>query len=176
MKYFLDFDRTLFDTHAFVTAVADDGRDALLSTPEIWQHYQAADFLYHDVEHFFHSKAQADCTIVTAVTEVSGKDAHGFQKAKVEQAPITSFVKDFTYVVGEKGECMRALVKNLPADEPIVFIDDKIEQCLAVKQSVPQVHCFLIVRDPAVSGAVDSVTGITIIHSLYDADVALALL
>ena len=176
MKYFLDFDRTLFDTQAFMVQVSDDGKTDLLSTPDIWNHYRAEAFLYHDAIHFLRDKQPSDVTIVTAVTEVSGKDAHGYQKAKVEQAPVTHHVGTFVYVVGEKGEVLRDLTSTLPPEETIIFIDDKIEQCLAVKQYVPRAHCFLLVRDPAVSGAVESVTDIMIIHSLHDAEAAIALL
>ncbi len=176
MKYFLDFDRTLFDTDAFVVQVEDDEKTDLLSTPQAWQHYQSVPFLFHDAIHFLKDKNPSDITIVTAVTEVAGKDAHGFQKAKVEQSPITEHVGNFVYVVGEKGEIMKELTANIPTDETIVFIDDKIEQCLSVKQLVPHCHCFLMVRNPADSGAVEGVTDMTIVHTLHDVEAALQLL
>jgi hypothetical protein len=176
MKYFLDFDRTLFDTDAFVVQAHDDNKTESLSTPEIWHDYRAEPFLYHDAIHFLRDKRPGDVTIVTAVTEIAGKDAHSFQKAKVEQTPVTDHVGAFVYVVGEKGEMMKELTKDFNADETIIFIDDKIEQCLSVKQLVPHCHCFLLVRNPADSGAVQSVTGVTIVHTLQDAEAAINLL
>lgn len=170
MKYLLDFDRTLFDTEAFIQTYERSGASTELVSPEIWEEFSAADFLYAEVRQFFQSKSATDIYIVTMFTKQYGEKSYDYQKAKVEQEPILSWVEQIEYVDGLKGERAAEIAKQFPPYEPIIFVDDRIEQCLSVKKHVPTSHCFLLVRDPSLIGDVENVQEIEVAHSLTDID------
>lgn len=170
MKYLLDFDHTLFDTDAFVRAVRLSGTKIPLVSEEIWGEFVAADYLHNDTLDFLKSKNPTDIIILTMVTVSYGELAFPFQKRKVEQEPILSHVQEIEYVDDVKGPRAAEIAKQFPPEEPIVFVDDHIEQCLSVKQHVPQCRCFLLVRDRSVIGDVKSIQDIEVVHSLQEVD------
>lgn len=147
MKYLVDFDHTLFDTSAFVEEVIADGREEILVTPAIWQWYDVRAFLYDDVLSWLASKAKEDVYILSAMTPELGPESCTFQREKIASGKFESLISDTILVVGLKGKAAREIASQFPASEPTVFIDDRLEQCLSVKEALPEAHCFLMLRE-----------------------------
>jgi hypothetical protein len=170
MKFLLDFDHTLLDTTAFVEQVRADGRDSILITPGIWSHYDVRDFLYPDVLNWLESKAKEDLCILTAMTPQLGPEAGAFQKEKLHSGRFDDLVESVVFMIGEKGEAGDKIAYNFSPQETTVFVDDKIEQCLSVKNAVPHAHVFLMVREPEQIGSVQQIQNIHVVHTLADVD------
>jgi hypothetical protein len=170
MKFLLDFDRTLFDTDAFIAQVERDGRSDRLITPDIWQEYDVREFLYDDVLPWLATQPRESLHILTAITPTAGAEADAFQREKLRSGGFAELVASVTFVVGEKGEVAGEIASQFPPPEPIIFIDDRIEQCLSVQRALPEAHCCLMVREPAVIGSVAMVRGMTVVHSLAGVD------
>lgn len=168
MKYLLDFDRTLFDTDAFVAQVERDGRGGALLTPGIWDQYHVQDFLYADVLSWLKTVAREDVYIVTALA--GGDEAAAFQRAKLASGGFNELVTDTHFVSGLKGEVVAEIAKQFPPEEPIVFVDDRIEQCLSVQACAPQVTVCLMVREPESIGEVSTVQRMPVVHDLSGVD------
>lgn len=169
MKYILDFDHTLLDTTAFVDVVVRDGRENILITPTIWSHYDVRTFLYEDVLGWLRSKPKDSLYILTAITPELGPLSTEFQKEKLFSGKFDEFVSGVTFMVGEKGEMAAEIASQFPPQEPVVFIDDRPEQCLSVKQHLPQSHCFLMVRSGSLPE--DLPAGIIAVSILAEVDV-----
>lgn len=164
MTYFLDFDRTLFDTDSHYVHLIDDAvipepyRTTLVATKnagaghtdytaEAWQRYQegiergiikhgdgASGFLYPDALPFL-ARHGADTVIVTF-----GLPA--IQRAKVEGSGIVPLVKRVIYT----GLDEKALEgENGTPDS--VFVDDQIRHLETVAQAHPSMRLFEIRRD-----------------------------
>ncbi|MCA9361871.1 hypothetical protein KC906_00710 [Candidatus Kaiserbacteria bacterium] len=170
MKYVLDFDDTLYDAKRFKQQVAADGTAHLLFTPEIWQLYDVQDYLHTDTVDWLASKQQEDLFILTAAMTSDGKVVMAYQQEKLRCSKLGAVVFEIIFSAGEKGVETAEIASRFPPSEPIIFIDDKIEQCLSVKATVPQAHCFLMVRDPSVIGEAETVRSIDVVHSLADVD------
>lgn len=171
MKYIIDFDHTLFDANAFIEKVEIDGRSDILYTPAIWKYYDVKDFLYSDVIGWLGSKIRSDLHILTAITPSKGEYSNEFQKVKLQNDVIAKMVNSISFVIGEKGESVASIAEQFPPQEQIVFIDDRIEQCLSVQAVSPEVTCCLMVRDPSIIGDIKSIRGIHVVHTLMDVDV-----
>lgn len=174
MKYILDFDRTLFDTDSFISQVEADGKRSILVTTEIWSHYNARDFLYKDVLDWLLSKNKSDIQILTAVTADLGDKADSFQREKLNSANLKKFVSSTTFVTGEKGQSVAEIAKQFPLEEKLVFVDDRIEQCLSVKETMSEVICCLMVRDKSLIGEVKMVNNLKVVSTLADVDVIMS--
>ncbi len=162
MKYILDFDRTLFNSPSFVKRVEMDGRRDVLITPQVWQTYKVQDFLYDDVLTWFNNKDKDNLYILTAISPQLGNQSEAFQREKLRSSGFGNLVSGIHFVVGEKGE---------KAAEMTVFVDDKIEQCLSVKNYLPNSFCFLMVRNRELIGsAIKEVRGIKVVHNLNEVD------
>lgn len=170
MKYILDFDDTLYDAKSFKELVARDGANSLLFTPEIWQHYDVRTYLHIDTLDWLRQKSKDDLFILTAAMTSDGKTVMEYQKEKLRCSKLGDMVSDIIFSEGDKGVDAASIAKQFPPDETIVFVDDKIEQCLSVQSAVPQAIVCLMVRDPEQIGNVDSVRGIHVVHTLADVD------
>jgi len=173
MKYILDFDRTLFDTDKLIIQFRAADFDLHNLFPEMLDQFQSKQFLYDDVLPFLSSKKPADIFILTALGNTYGKKILEFQTAKVEQEPIRSLVNRVTYVMEDKGQPAADIVSQFPPQESVVFIDDLLKNCLAVKVAVPHVHCFLILRNclsTAKTVKAAAKAGIEVIYTLTELD------
>jgi uncharacterized Rossmann fold enzyme len=171
MKYILDFDKTLFDTPACYAHIADTKNHNFEFTPELWEEFSSCEFLYNDVLDWVTSKDKEDLYILTAITPEQSGQATEYQKAKLLCSKLTELVTDTVFMVGAKGEYVRDIIGKFPAEESVVFVDDKIEQCLSVKEVCPEIICCLMVRDKDVIGDVKEVQNIKVVYSLSDVDV-----
>lgn len=170
MKYILDLDHTLLDTDAFATAVAKAGDGAHLVTATIWEKYQAQDFLYSDVLSWLQKKAASDVTILTAYTPALGPEAEAFQRAKVANTGLQQHVASVVMMEGLKGDYAAEIAKQFPPEEIVVFVDDRIEQCLSVQSKLPSAVCCRMIRTHPESIQNGEHKGIYVVHSLSDVD------
>jgi len=137
MKYILDFDRTLFDTERLYAAFANDGVDRNILVPDIWQSYQAKDFLYDDALEFLQSHTPDDLIILTAYGTKYGDQVKQYQQAKVAQEPVLSLVKQIYYVESDKVAQMQVIRAQFDLAEQLVFADDLLDHCVAVQSCIP---------------------------------------
>jgi hypothetical protein len=172
MTYFLDFDRTLFDTDAFTPTLVDnpacaplkDEIQALVDTPrdlsirggagrvELWEKLNrlceegALGFAPGELARFVFPDA-------AAFLKTHGKDSvilsYGFPAwihAKVESALSGLAVREILYAEHrEKGEALSAFIHKFEA--PYVLVDDLAVQLDSVKEFLPDVSLFEMRRD-----------------------------
>ena len=166
MKYILDFDRTLFDTQAYVATVKQAGLTLEQRiTPDIWDQYQVRDFLYPEVLDWLRSKNKADLHILTAISPELGPLATEFQKQKLHSGNFFEFVSDITFMTGDKG----SYVKEIAGDAEAVFLDDKISHHISVHDHAPAVHCVLI-RRPGESSVEAATADFVTVSNLNELD------
>lgn len=135
MKYFLDFDRTIFNTPAFKKSLAR--RQAFLLRLGLLRVTQEEmrSFLYPDVPGFLETH---DCTIVTY-------GVRAFITAKVTSAVGNLPVRDIVYTSRKKGRTIRRLAAAM--EGPFTFVDDAHFQCASVQAKCADVDVFEIRRD-----------------------------
>lgn len=169
MRYFLDFDRTIFDTPAFKKSVARRP-----TVGQLWVQLKAAlkelfgsfegssrrrTFFrmlgtYMSHQRFLFSPAELkdflypdavpflashDCTIVTYGVEM-------FIRAKVTSALSDLPVTDVVYTSKKKGPTIRRLTAN-KEEAPFVYIDDAVFQLESVARYCPEVKILEMRRD-----------------------------
>lgn len=149
MNYLLDFDHTLMDTERLKREVAREDKLSLVSTPEFWEHYSVLDFLYPDVLPWLKTKPRESLHILTAYKPSQGKRAKSFQEAKIASGNFESLFHSVTVMEGLKGPVAVHIAKEFLPGSGVVFIDDRLDQCLSMKQSLPDALCFLIIREGA---------------------------
>lgn len=147
MKYLLDFDRTLFDTDTFSSKVLEDGHGALIGTPEVWHHYTADQFLFSDVVPWLQTKQKDSLHILSAFTPSQGEQAKSFQEAKIASGGFGNLFATITVMEGLKGRAAVGITQEFPPHEKVVFVDDRLDQCISVSSALPQSHCFYIQRN-----------------------------
>ncbi len=62
------------------------------------------------------------------------------------------------------------IAKQFPPEETVVFVDDTIEQCLSVKESLPNSICCLIVRNKSLIDDIEITQDIRVVQCLADVD------
>lgn len=136
MRYYLDFDRTIFDTDAFVTywhqrAVAAGGTEPIFAPGELSQ------FLYSDAAQFLRDKENA-VTIITF-----GEQA--LQEAKIKSAlyGIPRMAVMYTGVV-RKGDF---LAPHTHLHHDAVLVDDSPEELEVLAAACPDLQLYEIRRD-----------------------------
>lgn len=155
MTYFLDFDRTLFDTSAFLEYVIDrDNLNRLLSLSEVemamelnaltakgvlaFSPGELKSFMYADAEKFLQKNA-GSCLVVTA-----GNVA--LQKAKLESVFHEEPVLPIFYNGEErKGPFIARMLASYPGAKS--FIDDKVMELDSVAAHCSGVALYEMRRD-----------------------------
>jgi hypothetical protein len=152
MTYFLDFDRTLFDTERMIPYLFAKPACAYLQGPLVREHSteldmlvqkgalvltkgELASYLFDDTKDFLRTH---QCVIVTA-------GPLGWQKAKVESA-----LPDFNLPVLYTGDIAKGIAMQdylRDATPPFVFADDSLQQLDSVAQHEPGVQVFEMRRD-----------------------------
>jgi hypothetical protein len=168
MKYLLDFDHTLLDTEKLKQQTAKDGRLDLVGTPEFWKHYAVRDFLFPDVIPWLQSKPKESLHIVTAFKPSQGPQAKAFQEAKCMSDGFSDHFESVTVMEGEKGTVVVEIAERFSVGESVVFVDDRLSQCLSVKEHLPHAYCFLMVREGEVPKVVPA--GIIAVSTLAEVD------
>lgn len=166
MRYILDFDHTLFDTDALWAEAAKVGI-ANVSTPRTWDIFRVADFFYEDTIAFLSSKKKEDVTILTAWTPREGPEAEAYQRRKLEEAALDSYVSNIIMMEGDKSPYVESLYEG----EPTIFLDDKAKHLELTKARCPDIMCVQIIRHnatkhiPRVERA-----DIPVVHTLLELD------
>lgn len=168
MNYLIDFDHTLMDTEALKAQAHSDGSVALVGTSAFWEHHNVMDFLFPDVCEWLASKSKESLHILTAFKPSQGPDAHAFQEAKIASGGFSELVSSVTVMEGEKGPVAVKIAEQFSPHTPLVFIDDRPDQCHSVKTHLPDAHCFLIVRYNVCPPNVPD--GVTPVYSLAEVD------
>jgi len=155
MTYFLDFDRTLFDTSAFLRYIIErDNLDRLLSLSEVemaielnaitaegllaFTPGELQPFMYPDAEDFL-KKHDGSCLVVTA-----GNIA--LQKAKLESVFHREPILPIFYNGDErKGTFIARMISSYQG--PHTFIDDKVMELDSVAEHCAGVALYEMRRD-----------------------------
>lgn len=156
MTYFLDFDRTLFDTSAFLRYVIErDNLEKLLPLSEVQMATElnalatsgALTFVPNELERFLYADAVeflkshgASSVIVTA-----GNPA--LQRAKLENTFREGVVAKIFYTPDGKGLTVKGLLDTFPG--PWVFVDDKPFELASVSAECPDIKAYEMRRDGA---------------------------
>ncbi len=170
MKYILDFDRTLFDTESFYVEADRINQSEHTFTPRIWESINACGLLYDDVLDWLATKDKNDLYILTAISPKYGSESSDYQKGKLVCSKVNELVADVVFMQGLKAESAMEIAKRFPSDETIVFVDDTLEQCVSVKEVLPNAICCLMVRDKSVIEDVEIPQDIKVVHCLSDVD------
>ncbi|MEN9920426.1 MAG: hypothetical protein RL538_319 [Candidatus Parcubacteria bacterium] len=172
MKYLLDFDHTLMDTEALKAEAFRSGTTCFVGTVEFWQHHSVMPFLFTDVLPWLKTKEKSCLHILTAFKPSQGPDAQEFQKAKIASDGFSELVESVTVMEGMKGKVAVEIAKQFPPHEPIAFVDDRLDQCLSVKQALPHAHCFLMLRynvcPPDVAPDINVVTSLAEVDAIMN--------
>lgn len=146
MKYIVDLDHTLLDTEHLKVCALRDNKTNLVGTPEFWEYYCTTDFLFGDVDAWLEEKGKEAVHILTAFKPSQGPLAKEFQEGKTRSGGFSDLFGSVTVVEGLKGEAAAGIAAQFPPNEPLIFLDDRLDQCVSVKEALPHCHCFLMVR------------------------------
>lgn len=170
MRYYVDFDRTVFDTPAF--------KEEFSHTPtlsELWQ--QAVDlvkeifskertltlrrivartlgtyashrrfgFSRHELKEYLYPDAVEFFKTHGEICTIVTYGVRAFITAKVANALTTFTLKDIVYTHNKKGRTIQRLTNGEPG--PYVFVDDAVFQLESVSKVCPNVQCVEIRRD-----------------------------
>ena len=168
MKYFLDFDRTVFDTDTFKKAIAKRPtvlelirqskeavrelispthgtrrRRVLMKSLGTFASHGRFAFTPEELRAFIYPEVPEflrthDCTIVTY-------GVRAFITAKVTTALTDLPLADIVYTSRKKGRTIRRLTKDVAG--PCMFVDDRLFQLVSVAAWCPQVVVVEMRRD-----------------------------
>ncbi len=146
MTYFLDFDRTVFDTDPFKEYLRarpglDLGRslnDQVQDGSLAFAHGELARFVYPDAAEFLRAHG-SDVVIVTFGNAI-------LQQAKVENALAGMMPKDVRYTGDiRKGEYMKERI--VAYEGPFAFADDTPHELAGMQAQFPEFSCYEMRRD-----------------------------
>lgn len=142
MRFILDFDRVIFNVNAYKSALAERDLEALKFDPAVWEQLTVSDFLYDDVQPFIAQVGREQVYILSAITPEYNEKAPAFQRRKVEGSGMAAWVAGVQVMRGDKGP----YVAKLAAEQPAVFVDDKLSHLESVRTLAPQVFCVQMIR------------------------------
>jgi cystathionine beta-lyase/cystathionine gamma-synthase len=170
MRYYLDFDRTIFDTPAFKKMLSNQP-----TITELWQQFQdmleeLADpastgskrsafidaigtllstgrlfFVPNELAKFLHPEVPEFLKKYGPETTIVTYGVQAFIVAKVSSALTDMSIKEIVYTKHRKGRTIRRLTANQQG--PFVFVDDAIFQLRSVSKYCPDVQVIEIRRD-----------------------------
>lgn len=135
MIFFLDFDRTLFDTEKFYNAL----ERALIVPEDVLSISDIKNFLYADSLPFLDERKVAGDSLILA-----SRGTIIIQKTKAEQSGILAYLSDALYV--EPGTSKGSAIQAYLAEHPVVegekafFLDDTITELEEVQKQCPSVQ------------------------------------
>jgi FMN phosphatase YigB (HAD superfamily) len=161
MKHvFLDFDRTLFNTEAFYTALEHFYLQGIIKR-RIGTDF--SQFLYEDGYSFMcNAKARGiTCYILTYGDK-------SIQSCKVELSLLLPYCKEVFYVEqGSKASAIKEYVSSLSVQDHCYFIDDTASHLVEMQKNVPRMTLFHMKRKGA-KGSEQSQSDFTVIASLEE--------
>ena len=155
MKYFLDFDRVLFDHDALKTAIQARQLEHLYAEPTLWDQLSPADFLYDDVSEFLAALPIAKTVVISAYTARIGPNAAVYQDRKLAESGIGDLVSEVVVMDGPKAPY---IADRLSAGESGFFVDDKRRYVEEVAVACPSVTCVQLLRPGAERTKFDETT------------------
>lgn len=167
VTYFLDFDRTLFDTDAFKQLQIERYGEVALGTLQSLEDIPVADFVFDDAFDFLSSHQQESLHIVSSCAGRSGGWDTAYQKKKLELSGISEWVSAVHVVFDQKIQKIRKLFEGGSA----VFVDDMYRHLAAVQSAVPEVQLVHIARNGTASATDEkNYNGIPTIENLTELD------
>lgn len=142
MRYFLDFDRVIFDVDAYYKDIENRGLAQLVVHPDVWNVLDAKAYVYPDAIDFLKTHDPNTISVITAMSPQFGPHAREFQKRKVQISGVEAQVGSVIFMEGLKGSHIRDAYSSGPA----VFVDDKLEQVASVHRDNPSVIVVHMVR------------------------------
>ena len=140
MNYYLDFDRTIFNTEAFYEHLASRSLIHLVGTTTIFMTLDdVSPFVYADAREFIASQPPARVSVVSMYDAEGGEEAKGHQAGMIERSGVITRAHEVTLVPGLKNE----VLKDAPAG---TFVDDMPEQLRAVAADCSHMKCIRMQR------------------------------
>lgn len=128
--FIIDFDDTLFNTHAFKSARVQASRD--LDASEMKK------LLFSDAVFFLHYlKTSKQKLILLSFGEFE------FQNKKIDAAGIAGFFDEVIITPGDKESALEKILKQFHGEKEVWFINDKIEETKKIVQRFPQIKPLL---------------------------------
>jgi len=170
MKYFLDFDRTLFDVETLYLELEKTKQRHLAGTQASFQCVSFPELVFSDVADFLRTKNLEDIFIVSSTLGLSAQWDEQYQRQKITEAGMDTKVNKVFVLSGDKTKIIKEAIGQFPESEQVIFIDDRIEHCLSVKQALPDSYCFLITRGESAGESDGYLQGIPVVHTLAEVD------
>ncbi len=173
MKYLLDFDHTMFDTHAFVADAHSRALDDKLVTAQIWDTLKVRDYMYPDTMHWLKLQQKDSVVIVSAFTPALGPDAEAMQRGKFSQGDFDDLVSEIVVMEGDKAPH----VCPFTTTDEVIFIDDRLDHLESVKAACPEAHCIQMWRGASQTESVDGKSSrddIPVVHDFTEIDSVVA--
>ena len=144
MKYFIDFDRVLFDHDTLKQVISEKKLEHLYATPQLWDHVNSADFLYPDAISFLNTLPRQEIAIISAYTARIGPLAKPYQDRKLQDSRIATHVNEVVVMDGPKAPHIhsRSIGEGF-------FVDDKRQYVEEVQRACPQITCIQLLRPSA---------------------------
>jgi hypothetical protein len=168
MKYILDFDRTLFDVEKLYQELETLGKREMAGTQDSLSLIPMSDLLFPDAVDFINATDLADMYILSSVSGLTAQWETDYQIAKIAATGIDKKVCEVRVVEGEKGAQALEISRLFSSEETIVFVDDRLENCLDVKSVLPKAYCFLIIRDEVIPEYDYAGVGVSVVHTLTE--------
>ena len=156
--FFIDFDRTLFDTEKFYTWLGEDVYkkiDDIVEGKQQPPHFTA--MVYSDVPAFLEfARTKYHLVLLTFLKVEYSSNPVMMQQMKINGSGIAQYFNDI--IITTKDKAIRAkeyLALHGEVGKPHLFIDDEMGNISRMKEENPEVTCYLMrrfVRPDANSG------------------------
>lgn len=146
MKIVLDFDRTLFDVDKLYTELKEKNIYELVGTVESLDHLEVPELVFDDVEVFLNKFDIKDIVVLSSYSGTTADWTQEYQAEKIRRSKIVERVGEVIVMAGAKDVHVLEIAERFP-EEAIIFVDDQVSHCMAVKKAVPACRCFCIRRD-----------------------------
>lgn len=163
MKYFLDFDRTVFDMEALYQAIMQHNPKADLGTVASLEGINLEQFLYPDALQFFAAHDPADIEIVSSGFGLTGQWEVAYQTKKIELSGVAAYVHAIHVVADSKIATIKRLARE---SDQVTYVDDHPEHIASAVQHISGLQVVLIDR----AGTQAPVSGARTIGLLTDLD------
>lgn len=133
MIFFLDFDRTLFDTEKFYNALE---RGLIMPSDSVIL-ADIGKYLYEDTLNFLESRNKnGDKCVLVSRGEVL------IQNTKFESSGLSKYFLHALYVDGNKtkADVIKDYLDKNPTQDKLFFIDDTIKELEGVISSIPKIN------------------------------------
>jgi len=150
MQYFLDFDRTVFDTDAMYIEMRKHVDEAVIGTLSSLDSVETKDYLFKDALDFFNNHKASDIFIVSSCIGKSGMWDISYQREKVERSGIGKYVSELLVVETTK---VNAIKKYLKAGTSSLFVDDLERHLHEVHEHIPEITACCIDRTGGVGNS-----------------------